>query len=283
MHHNHEMAYEITDPKLARRTVLDLASQVDFIKCIYDGDPGTPEKLPLPVLQAIVAAAHEMGKKVLVHVKTGTDLVEAVEAGADGIEHTFLPRDPADLSEAEAIAALLARTGTYFCPTLVTWEQIGRGGDRTYLDELAQDEIISANEVSEIAARPFFNRPFPHHPADESLARFHYGMQIMPILRDAGVKIVAGSDVALSMSLPRALLRELQLLAKAGLPNHDVIIAATRHAAEKIGQGANTATITAGAVADAVLLNANPLIDIMHLIRPAHRVATIQHGHLVAR
>jgi imidazolonepropionase-like amidohydrolase len=99
-------------------------------------------------------------------------------------------------------------------------------------------------------------------------------------MRDAGVKIVAGSDVGLVMSRPAALLRELQLLADAGLPPGDVVVAASRHAAEKIGKGVVAGTIAPGRIADAVLVDANPLADIMHVIRPVHRIATLRRGRL---
>jgi imidazolonepropionase-like amidohydrolase len=107
-----------------------------------------------------------------------------------------------------------------------------------------------------------------------------YGMRALPIMRDAGVKIAAGSDIAPFMSRPAALLRELQLLSAAGLSNGEVIVAATRHAAEKIGKGNTVGTIAPGAVADAVLVDADPLADVMHLVRPEHRVATLRHGGL---
>ena len=42
--------------------------ETDFVKCIYDGEPGAPDKLPRAALQAIVKAAHERGKSVLVHI-----------------------------------------------------------------------------------------------------------------------------------------------------------------------------------------------------------------------
>jgi imidazolonepropionase-like amidohydrolase len=174
----------------------------------------------------------------------------------------------------------LASTGTYFAPTLTIFEQIAHAGDPAYLARLTNDAIITADEARAVAARPSFGAPFPHHPQAETLARFRYGMRILPLMRDAGVKIVAGSDVGLVMSRPAALLRELQLLADAGLAPGDVIVAASRHAAEKIGKGAVAGTIAPGQIADAVLVDANPLADIMHLIRPSHRVATLRRGRL---
>ena len=280
LHHNHSLVREAGDAESARRMVLEIEGETDFVKCIYDGEPGAPDKLPRAALQAIVKAAHERGKSVLVHIATKRDIEEAVDAGADCIEHTFIPSDPDDLTEAEDVADLLASTGTYFSPTLAIFEQVGRGGDRAYLDQLQRDAIISADEAKAIAGRPAFGAPFPHHPAAETMTRFQYGMRALPIMRSAGVKIVAGSDVGLCMSRPAALLRELQLLSDAGLPSELVVVAASRYAAEKIGKGKSVGTIAAGQVADALLLDANPLADIMHMVRPAHRVATIRHGRL---
>jgi imidazolonepropionase-like amidohydrolase len=217
-----------------------------------------------------------------VHIHSSDDIRDAVAAGADGIEHTFVPRDPDDVSEAEDVADLMARTGTYFCPTLTVFEQIGRSGDRAYLDELVRDEIITPAAAREVAAGPGFGSAFPHHPADETLVRYRYGMRTLPIYRDAGVKIAAGSDVAFVMARPAALHRELQLLALAGLSGDGVIVAASRHAAEKIGKGKTVGTIAPGMVADALLVDADPRGDIMHLVRSQHRIATLRAGQLHA-
>jgi cytosine/adenosine deaminase-related metal-dependent hydrolase len=76
-----------------------------------------------------------------------------------------------------------------------------------------------------------------------------------------------------------ALLREPQLFAKAGIPGPDIIAAATANAAEKIGKQDTMGTVTVGAAADAVLLDADPLTDIAHLTDPRHRRAGISAGH----
>lgn len=280
LHHNHSLVREAGDAETARRMVLELEGETDFVKCIYDGEPGAPDKLPRAALQAIVTAAHERGKSVLVHIRTKRDIEEAVDAGADAIEHTFIPRDPDDLSEAEEVARLLASTGTYFSPTFTIFEMVGRTGDRAYLDQLARDAIIAPQEVEKIAALPAFHGTFPHHPLEETLARVRYGMRAMPIMREAGVKICAGSDHGLFSSRPGALMRELQLLGAAGLSGAEIIVAATRHQAEKIRKGTQAGTIAAGQLADAILLDADPQADVMNLVRPEHRIATIRRGRL---
>ncbi|MFD5320196.1 amidohydrolase family protein [Streptomyces sp. NPDC127098] len=282
-HGERSMAVEVGDVNEAYRQVEKLLDQVDFVKCIFDGRPGGGERIPLAALEAIIQTAQGAGKKVLVHVATGTDLREAVAAGADCIEHSFIPEDPTDASEAEQIAALLAETGTLYCPTLVTWEQLGRSGDPAYLDELVADGISSAEDAVAIAARPTWGMPFPHHPADESQTRFDYAMRTLPLLHEAGVRLVAGSDIAIGVPTPgSALLRELQLFAKAGLPLSEIITTATGRAAEKIGKREVVGTVTVGAVADALLLDADPLADISHLIDPRRRRAVISSGRLIS-
>ena len=257
-------------------------AEVDYVKCMFDGKPGGGQRLPRAALELIIAAAHEAGKKVLVHIATGTDMREAVLAGADCIEHSPIPRDPGDLGEADELAGLMADAGTLYCPTVATWEQLAYGAYPDYLDRLITDGILTPDGADEIMARPTYGQPFPKHPAEECRVRFEYAMRTLPIFHEAGVKLVAGSDIARVMPTPaRALLRELQLFARAGVPNSAVIAAATGRAAEKVGRQAATGTVAVGSIADAVLLDSDPVADISHLIDRRHVRAVIGSGHLV--
>ncbi|GAA2356286.1 amidohydrolase family protein [Streptomyces violaceusniger] len=274
---------EIDSVDSARWLLADQLGEIDYVKCIYDGKNDTG-KLPLVALKAMVADAHRANKKVLVHIATGADLRDAVAVGADCIEHSFIPADPADEREAAQIAELLAETGTLYCPTIVTWEQLARTGEPAYLEELATSGILSADDIATVAARTSWGEPFPQHPIAESKIRFDYTMRTLHLFHEAGVKLVAGSDVPLAVTTPAlALLRELQLFAMAGIPGSDIITAATSHAATKIGKQGTVGTVTIGAVADAILLDANPLTDIARLTNSRHRRAVIKDGELVLR
>jgi imidazolonepropionase-like amidohydrolase len=96
------------------------------------------------------------------------------------------------------------------------------------------------------------------------------------------VKLVAGSDFTPFMSRPAGLLRELQLFARAGVPGGEVIAAGTRRVAEKIGKDKTAGTISAGSVADALLVAADPIADVNVLVRAAQRIATVRAGALHA-
>jgi imidazolonepropionase-like amidohydrolase len=275
-----ELALQVDSADTACRYLRELVDDVDYVKCIYDGNPGHGGQLPRAALEAIVAAAHDAGKKVMVHIATSTDIRDAVHAGVDAIEHSFSPKNPADPNEAVEIADLLASTGTLYCPTIVLWEQIARMPDSDYQDDLVADGIVAPEDVARITAHPMYGKPIL--PIDECRIRFDYTMRTLPVFHQAGVKLVAGSDLALAMpTRAHALLRELQLFAKAGIPALDIITAATANAAEKAGKRDTMGTITAGSIADAVLLDADPLTDITHLTDPRHRRAVVKSGHIV--
>lgn len=269
----------------ARRYLQGLSlDEVDYIKCMFDGKPGGGQRLPRAALEVIIATAHEAGKKVLVHIATGMDMREAVHAGADCIEHSPIPQDPGDLSEADELAGLMADAGTLYCPTVATWEQLAYGAYPDYLDQLITDGILTQDGAKEIMARPTYGQPFPKHPAQECRVRFEYAMRTLPLFHEANVKLVAGSDIARVMPTPaRALLREMQLFAKAGVPGSAVIASATSRAAEKVGKQATTGTVAVGSVADAVLLDSDPVADLSHLIDQRHVRAVVSSGHVVHR
>jgi imidazolonepropionase-like amidohydrolase len=76
-------------------------------------------------------------------------------------------------------------------------------------------------------------------------------------------RIVAGSDTPNPYVLPGAgLLRELELLVASGLTPMQAIAAATRVAADFLGQVGRLGTLTPGKTADLVMLDGNPLEDI---------------------
>jgi imidazolonepropionase-like amidohydrolase len=87
-------------------------------------------------------------------------------------------------------------------------------------------------------------------------------------LRDAGARILAGTDSGYLLPAGVALHNELDELRLAGLTNFEVLSAATRTAAECLGDAA-IGTIAVGKRADLVLVATNPLADLSTLRRPA--------------
>jgi imidazolonepropionase-like amidohydrolase len=81
------------------------------------GDDPQASQYTLEEMQAIVADAHRLGRKVAAHAHGAQGILWATEAGVDSIEHGSYMND-------EDIAAMKKR-GTYFVPTayLIDWMQ----------------------------------------------------------------------------------------------------------------------------------------------------------------
>jgi len=82
-------------------------------------------------------------------------------------------------------------------------------------------------------------------------------------LVDQGARIALGTDGnPASIGSGAATLKELELMVEAGMSPEQVIEAATRHAAEHLGQLDDLGTLEAGKLADLVIVNGDPLADI---------------------
>ncbi|MCO1334489.1 amidohydrolase family protein [Microbulbifer sp. OS29] len=104
----------------------------------------------------------------------------------------------------------------------------------------------------------------PEHRDDYDLSAKAL-LEMMRKLYEHKVTMVAGSDGIPGFTL----LRELELYAKAGIPNIDVLRTATLVPAQVMGADQYTGSIEVGKNADLVLLEGNPLEDITALRRTA--------------
>jgi imidazolonepropionase-like amidohydrolase len=104
---------------------------------------------------------------------------------------------------------------------------------------------------------------------DVSRRRLAYYLERTRELHDAGVPMLVGSDTGIPYVFPgTSVHEEMQLMAKAGLAPLAVLQAATRNVGRFLERD-DIGTIKEGALADLVLLDANPLTDIAHVQRIA--------------
>jgi imidazolonepropionase-like amidohydrolase len=130
-------------------------------------------------------------------------------------------------------------------------------------------ESVSAPVLDRL--REYFSR---RDPKVVAAARQRYAIleQSLAKLGKAGGKIVLGADTGLEDHLfGMAEQLELQAMADAGLPPGDAIVAATSRSAEFL-QLKTKGTLRAGADADFIVLDANPLDDITNTRRIARIV-----------
>jgi len=260
-----QMAIQVDDPRAAKEGVAELAERgVDAIKAIYDDAKGTIPKLSYAVLEAITAEAHRHGLRVFVHIGTVRDALDAIEAGADGLEHMIDESDPklAELLESAT------QKGMFYTPTLAVYEAFsliatGPGFLKHY---------DTAGSVSRVVLESLQAEGFPARyrgKQEELHRRLEAALENAGRAHRMGVRLAPGTDAGNPATFHGlAVHRELALLVEAGLSPREALIAVTRTAAEKLG-AAELGAIEAGKAADLLILEtgADPLEDIADLRR----------------
>jgi imidazolonepropionase-like amidohydrolase len=184
-----------------------------------------------------------------------------------------------DSPEVDELIKLMVKKRVYFDPTLTVIEKLARSNDPTLLND-PDYEKLDSNERKHWEEE---NKIFLVNVGEKDFREAGKALKVAQgFLRKAfssGVKILAGSDNGMPYSVAgKSLLEELELLAGAGIPNIDVIRAATINAASALKRKNDLGSIEAGKIADLLILKANPLEDIQN-IRKISRV--IKDGAIV--
>ncbi len=280
------MSIMVDTPDRARGAVQFLASQdVDFIK-IYNW-------VPEASLQVILDSAHKLGLRVTGHVPRTITMTRAIQLGMDCLEHIritareLLPSDEADRLDPLPVARretllwerfdlesepmqrlirLVADSCVFFDPTLLVDSALS-------LDSYAIDTENPANadvpeEVRDTFAREERPRIFDVSDVNLETARdgFRKRQRLVRMLHEAGARLLAGTDCfGLGKQLPGlGLQNELALLVESGLSPLAALQAATVTAADALCQSDALGALEPGKLADIVVLEADPLVDIRH-------------------
>jgi len=219
--------------KLARQ---QLKAGADVIKLMASGGAGTLTELPTQVqltveeMRVAVDVAHAAGRPVAVHALAAQGIVNAVEAGADSVEHgVFLDDRGIDL---------LLKRNVALCPTLSVYPRIVERGPAGGEAQFVIDRSVGLMEIHLDSIR-------------RAVA--------------AGVRIVFGTDSTTLYNPLGDVSAELDLMQRAGMAPIDIIISATRIAAEVCGIKDETGTLEAGKVADITVVDGDPTADIQAL------------------
>jgi imidazolonepropionase-like amidohydrolase len=189
------------------------------------GDEVDTPQLTQEEMDAIVAEARRLRKKVAVHAHGAEGAKVAIRAGADSIEHGSFLDDEA--------LRLMKQRGTWLVPTLLAGEYAGgRAAKREYPPEIA------AKAAQAVAARS---------------ATFKKALAL-------GVPIAFGTDSAVSPHGRNA--EEFALLVEHGMKPAAALRSATAGAAKLLGIEKTVGTLEAGKEADVVAVPGDPLADI---------------------
>lgn len=205
------------------------------------GVPGMVDKVDLTQdeMNAAADAAHQRGAKIRAHIANRAGIMSALEAGFDVVDHG----DGLD----EACIARMVEAGTFFCPSMrYPHEYVSR-----YSDVLA-DSMKDGME----------------------------GMyRMLPVANEAGVKIVLGDDYG-SPDLPHgSYADELDFYVNAvGIPARDVLRWATVNGAELMDRGHELGAVKQGYLADLIVVDGDPLVDVRVLGDPDRILAVMKGG-----
>jgi len=187
------------------------------------GDDPQASQYTLEEMQAIVADAHRLGRKVAAHAHGAQGILWAAEAGVDSIEHGSYIND-------EAIAEMKKR-GTYLVPTLYLEDWMLEKGN---LPAFYHQKMIDVSAVAK--------------------SNIKHAMQ-------AGVKIAMGTDAAVYPHGLNA--HELDVYVnQLGMAPLAALQTATINAADLMGWSAKTGALEPGKWADIIAVDKSPLEDV---------------------
>ncbi len=191
-------------------------------------------------IRAAVWEAKSWRTYVMAHAYTPEAIDRCVRYGVRTIEHGNLIDDET--------AAVVAEHGAYVVPTLVTYEAMSKFGAEQGLPEAS---LAKLGDVSEA------------------------GLGALEILKRAGVRMGLGTDLLGEMHAHQS--RELSLRAEVLSP-FEVLHSATAMNAEIVQRSGELGVVAAGALADLLVIDGDPLADIAVLERHDAALSAIMKG-----
>jgi imidazolonepropionase-like amidohydrolase len=233
-------------PEVIKATRDELRKGADFIKIMVSGgvasqaDPLESLQYRMDEIQAAVEEATNWGKYVAAHAYSSQAVMRAVSAGVRTIEHGNLIDEPT--------AATMARKGAFLVPTLIAYDSMRRRGRDYGLSEYS----LQKNEVV-LAA----------------------GLRSVELARNAGVKIGFGTDLLGQLQNDQC--REFLMRAELMKPA-EIIHSATIVNAEILQRSGELGELTPGALADLIVVDGDPLVDVNLFQDEGRHLAAIMKG-----
>ncbi|GGF54976.1 amidohydrolase [Azorhizobium oxalatiphilum] len=233
-------------PEMRRAAREEIKGGAEFIKIMANGGVASPTD-PIHFLGfsreelfAVVEEAANAGTYVSAHLYTDEAIRRAVECGVHSLEHCNLIKSET--------AKFAASKGAIAVPTLVTYDKLSSEG---------AEMGFPAGSVAKID--------------NVRLA----GMESIAIMREAGLLMAYGSDLLGEMHRHQS---EEFVIRGRVMPAHEVIASATSIAAKLLRMEGQIGTIAAGAFADLIVVDGDPLKDLSLLTRQGAHMPLIMQG-----
>jgi imidazolonepropionase-like amidohydrolase len=228
---------------------------VDIVKIFLDGEAINPTNPPGELsltdeeAYAIVDEAHRRNLRVACHARSAAAVKQAVRAGVDLIGH-------ANYLDDEAVDLLAERKEHIFVGPAIAWE-------------MAYLEHCESLGVSKATVK-----------AQGYEAEVEATVASVDKLRAAGVKLVVGGDYGISIAPHGSYAKDLEYFVTLfGMSPAQALICATRNGGLAANPKGDRGTLEAGALADLVIVDGDPLADIT-LLQDHARLRVMKGGQL---
>lgn len=223
--------------------------KVDWIKLMPTSGvigigPSTNVQLSKEQIQAICDVGRAFDTPTCAHIMNYNALLQCLEAGLTCVEHGY------DLDD--KVAEIMVKQGTWYIPTAVVTLN-----ESTYMD--------SSNPMKEKAAQAQIKV-----------------RNALKVAISKGVKLAVGTDSGCPYTNPDtyAFATELYLYTISGMSEMDTLVCATKKGAELLGIEDIAGTLEEGKIADIVVIEGDPLVDINNVKNVEY---TYKGGELVYR
>jgi imidazolonepropionase-like amidohydrolase len=258
-----DVMYPVTTEAEARRAVQDyVRNKVAFVKIWVDDRAGKLKTLPPPLYRAIIDEARKHGVPVAAHTVKLADAKELYKAGLEGATH--LPVRGGDVPDDEFIGIIKERVARSDRPIWFTDHgSLAAWGPAAWDDPLLW-EMLSREQVQKQQGEAI--KAMTPQAVERARQESKAMGDVARTLVNAGMKLVFGSD---NGSAGRGFgwynQLELESWITMGFTPAEAIVMTTRDAAEVAR--INTGMVAAGKSADFIVLDANPLDNIVNTRR----------------
>jgi imidazolonepropionase-like amidohydrolase len=240
----------------------------DVIKFVYDNPTDRPvgnyATMTKQIATAIIDTAHARGLKAVAHIGTWQGAMDVAQLGVDALTH--LPEDPIPWG----VAAYLKYKKVTMITTIVVFTDLGYIAAAPAANEVLDNSLLptvtTAGHIAAYRDPSRWDEPTQAWAA-WSLAHNAHGMQFQNLmaLRNAGVRIVAGSDSGNTGTfMAYSIHRELTQMVRAGMSPLEALRAATTNASAFLGQNKG---VDVGNDADLLITDGSPLTSIANTQR----------------
>tara|TARA_B100000676_G_C18045857_1_gene827876 strand:- start:1297 stop:2130 length:834 start_codon:yes stop_codon:yes gene_type:complete len=246
--------------------------------------------------------AEQRNLRVTSHIPLSMDLMDAVDAGLDGMQHIrnlelacaeeagdMLRKRKKLLENKDALPGSSLRSKIHRLQRPKALMNINEKRCNEVIKYLASNNVYQTPTltINTVGSKRFFankewqetynflpkevktewlqnSKNLAKQPIDESYKNYEkWSFNIVNLFNKHKVKIIAGTDTPIGFLTPGySLHKELQLLVEAGLTPIDALKAATIIPAKFFNLEKEIGTIDVGKKADLLILNSNPLINI---------------------